>query len=62
VEFSYCVAEFCGVFEFEFLCGFAHVGFEVGDVGVEFLLGDEVGALPTAISGVRCGCGLRLGP
>ena len=28
------VAEFGGFFEFEFFGGFAHVGFEVGDVGV----------------------------
>ncbi len=26
-EFFYCVAEFGGFFEFEFLGGFAHVGF-----------------------------------
>jgi hypothetical protein len=30
-----------GFFEFEFLGGFAHVGFEVGDVGVEVGLGGE---------------------
>ena len=43
-EFFDRVAEFGGLFEFEFFGGFAHVGFEVGDVGVEFLLGGEVGA------------------
>ena len=32
------VAEFGGFFELELLGGFAHVGFEVGDVGVEGLL------------------------
>ena len=32
-----------GFFEFEFLGGFAHFGFELGDVGVEFVLGGEVG-------------------
>ena len=41
------VAEFDGAFEFEFLGGFAHVGFEVGDVGVEFgpvVVGERNGA------------------
>ena len=42
-EFFDGVAEFGGFFEFEFLGGFAHVGFEFGDVDVEFLLGGEVG-------------------
>ena len=46
-EFFYCVAEFDGFFEFEFFGGFAHVGFEVGDVGVEFgpvVVGERNGA------------------
>ena len=34
-EFFDGVAESGGFFEFEFLGGFAHVGFELGDVGVE---------------------------
>ena len=42
-EFFYGVAEFGGFFEFEFFGGFAHVGFQFADVGVEFLLGGEVG-------------------
>jgi len=34
-EFFDGVAEFGGFFEFEFLGGVAHVGFEFGDVGIE---------------------------
>ncbi len=39
------VAEFGGFFEFEVFGGFAHVGFEVGDVGVE---GGLIGEGPSA--------------
>ncbi len=42
-EFLDGVAELGGFFEFEFFGGFAHFGFEPGDVGVEFGLGGEFG-------------------
>ena len=42
-EFFDGVAEFGGFFEFEFLGGFAHVGFQFADVGVQLLLGGGFG-------------------
>jgi hypothetical protein len=42
-EVFYGVPQFGGLFEFEFFGGFAHVGFQVGYVGVEVGLGGEVG-------------------